>query len=54
MPVMTKKCVISEVKFVYLLLLRNFYFLNHLNNTKLQQIFTFTFLNYSAMRLVSF
>jgi hypothetical protein len=27
----------SEVKFVYLLFLRNFYFVIHLNNTKLQQ-----------------
>jgi hypothetical protein len=35
MPLMTRKCVISsEVKFVYLLFLPNFYFVNHLNNTK--------------------
>jgi hypothetical protein len=37
---------------VYLLFLRNFYFVNHLNNTKSQQIFTFTFFNYSPMSLV--
>jgi hypothetical protein len=54
MALMTRKCVTSEVKFVYLLFLRNFYFLNHLNNTKSQQIFTFKFFNYSAMSLVSF
>jgi hypothetical protein len=28
----------SEVKFLYLLFLRNFYFVNHLNNTKSQQM----------------
>jgi hypothetical protein len=28
----------SEVKFVYLLFLRDFYFVNHLNNTKSQQM----------------
>jgi hypothetical protein len=39
MPLMTRKCVISsKVKFVYLLFLRNFYFVNHLNNTKSQQM----------------
>jgi hypothetical protein len=39
MPLMTRKLSFaSEVKFVYLLFLRNFYFVNHLNNTKLQQM----------------
>jgi hypothetical protein len=39
MPLMTRKLsFISEVKFVYLLFLRNFYFVNHLNNTKSQQM----------------
>jgi hypothetical protein len=36
MPLMTRKLsFISEVKFVFL---RNFYFVNHLNNTKSQQM----------------
>jgi hypothetical protein len=39
MPLMTRKfSFTSEVKFVYLLFLRNFYFVNHLNNTKSQQM----------------
>jgi hypothetical protein len=39
MPLMTRKLSFtSEVKFVYLLFLRNFYFVNHLNNTKSQQL----------------
>jgi hypothetical protein len=39
MPLMTRKLSFaSEVKFVYLLFLRNFYFVNHLNNTKSQQM----------------
>jgi hypothetical protein len=37
---------------VYLLFLRNFYFVNHLNDTKSQQIFTFTFFNNSPLSLV--
>jgi hypothetical protein len=38
MPLMTRKLSFtSEVKFVYLLFLRSFYFVNHLYNTKLQQ-----------------
>jgi hypothetical protein len=39
MPLMTRKLSFtSEVKFVYLLFLGNFYFMNHLNNTKSQQM----------------
>jgi hypothetical protein len=39
MPLMMRKLSFtSEVKFVYLLFLRNFYFVNHLNNTKSQQM----------------
>jgi hypothetical protein len=39
MPLMTRKLLFtSEVMFVYLLFLRNFYFVNHLNNTKSQQM----------------
>jgi hypothetical protein len=39
MPLMTRKLSFtSEVKFVCLLFLRNFHFVNHLNNTKLQQM----------------
>jgi hypothetical protein len=39
MPLMTRKLSFtSEVKFMYLLFLRNFYFVNHLNNTKSQQM----------------
>jgi hypothetical protein len=39
MPLMTRKLSFtSEVKFVYLLFLRNFYLVNHLNNTKSQQM----------------
>jgi hypothetical protein len=39
MPLMTRKLLFtSEVKFLYLLFLRNFYFVNHLNNTKSQQM----------------
>jgi hypothetical protein len=39
MPLMTRKLSFtSEVKFVYLLFLRNFYFVNNLNNTKSQQM----------------
>jgi hypothetical protein len=38
MPLMTRKLSFtSEVKFVYLLFLRKFYFVNHLNNTKSQK-----------------
>jgi hypothetical protein len=47
MSLMTRKLsfTISEVKFVYLLFLRNFYFLNHLNNTKSKQILLTSQLN---------
>jgi hypothetical protein len=39
MPLMTRKLSFtSEVKFVYLSFLLNFYFVNHLNNTKSQQM----------------
>jgi hypothetical protein len=39
MPLMTRKMSFtSEVKFVYLLFLRNFYVVNHLNTTKSQQM----------------
>jgi hypothetical protein len=39
MPLMTRKLSFtSEVKFEYLSFLRNFYFVNHLNNTKSQQM----------------
>jgi hypothetical protein len=39
MPLMTLKLSFtSEVKFVNLLFLRNFYFVNHLNKTKSQQM----------------
>jgi hypothetical protein len=42
MPLMTRNAkiviYISEVKFVYLLFLRDFYFVNHLNDTKSQQM----------------
>jgi hypothetical protein len=39
MPLMMRKLSFtSEVKFVYLLFLRNFYLVNHLNNTKSQQM----------------
>jgi hypothetical protein len=39
MPLMTRKLLFtSEVMFVYLLFLRNFYFDNDLNNTKSQQM----------------
>jgi hypothetical protein len=39
MPLITRKLSFtSEVKFVYLLFLRNFYLVNHLNNTKSQQM----------------
>jgi hypothetical protein len=38
MPLTRKLLFTSEVMFVYLLFLRNFYFMNHLNNTKSQQI----------------
>jgi hypothetical protein len=38
MPLTRKLLFTSEVMFVYLLFLRNFYFVNHLNNTKSQQI----------------
>jgi hypothetical protein len=38
MPLTRKLLFTSEVMFVYLLFLRNFYFVNHLNNTKSQQM----------------
>jgi hypothetical protein len=39
MSLMTRKLSFtSEVKFVYLLFLRNFYIVNHLNRTKSQQM----------------
>jgi hypothetical protein len=39
MPFVTQKLSFkSEVKFVYLSFLRNFYFVNHLNNTNSQQM----------------
>jgi hypothetical protein len=39
MPLMTRKLSFtSEVKFVYLWFLRNFYIVNHLNNTKSPQM----------------